>query len=115
MRKLSEPYDKEEHEELMKLITEQKRQGRHLDLRSGRVIFSTSNKMGKSLLDRHWGNLIFPFFSLHVFSCSRPANNIYKLNIFVIVRNSYFTDLLHEDLYKWRKSLSILLTLKMFI
>ncbi|KAI5652371.1 hypothetical protein M9H77_29558 [Catharanthus roseus] len=55
MRKLSEPYDKEEHEELMTLITEQKRQGRHLDLRSGRVIFSTSNKMGKSLLDRHWG------------------------------------------------------------
>ncbi|KAI5671156.1 hypothetical protein M9H77_11520 [Catharanthus roseus] len=50
---LRKPYDKEEHERLMQEITKWKPQHKHRDLRSGRVKFYPSDKMGKSLLDHH--------------------------------------------------------------
>lgn len=58
MRVLTKPYDKKEHQKLLEDITVQKAQLKHIDLRSGRVRFIESDKIGKSYLEYHKGNFI---------------------------------------------------------
>ncbi|KAI5663752.1 hypothetical protein M9H77_23075 [Catharanthus roseus] len=54
MKILSKPYDEEEHERLMKAITEYKPKQKRIYFSYGRPKCFPSKKMKKSLLDQHW-------------------------------------------------------------